>query len=216
MRLALPFVLGLVFLCSGCQHKEVKWLREGTKQGKSGAYDDALHSFEMAIQLNPNSAQAYQGKGYTLELMGRQDEAMQAFDKAIALEANYPQPWLSKGMLYLKMQKPADANMAFTRALQLNPDWDQAHFEKGLALAETERYADAIQEFSAAIGLSPSVAASYFGRAKSYLCKGDTLRFFADLKSAVKLDTTYFSKARSDSSLIGMHAFPEFVRIVER
>ena len=216
MKFALPFILCLTLFVTACQRKEVKWLQEGTKAGKAGFYGEALHAFEMAIQANPNSAPAYQGKGYTLELMGKQTEAMQSFDSAIALNANYPQAWLSKGMLYLKLNKPEDAGMAFTRALQLQPDWDQAHFEKGVALSATTRYDDAITEFSTAIHISPQVAASYYARGKAHLEKGDTTGFLSDLKTAMKLDTAYVSRARNDSDLTALSENVQFKTIVKR
>jgi tetratricopeptide (TPR) repeat protein len=210
----LGLLVSWLLIFTACTRKDVKWLREGTKQGKAGEYENALHSFDMAIQENPNSAQAFQGKGYTLELLGRNDEAMQAYDHAIDLNAEYPQSWLSKGMLYLKLDKPEDALMAFTRALQLRPDWDQAHYEEGLALQQVGRLDDAIAQFTAAMKYSPPLAVVYYGRAKAYLDKGDSAAFFADLKKAVSLDTAYARKAASDSSLTEMRANPEFQHVI--
>ena len=217
MKVVLAILLGaLLLFVTACQRKDVKWLREGTREGKAGAYDNALHAFEMAIQENPQSAQAWQGKGYTLELMGKPAEAMAAFDTAIALNAEYPQPWLSKGMLYLKQDRAEDANMAFTRALQLQPDWDQAHYERGLALTDLFRYDDAIAEFTQAAALSPSLGAIYYGRAKAYLARSDTARFWSDLKSAVSLDTATTAKALQDSTLAAVRQNAQFERIIRK
>jgi len=212
----LPNLLCFLLLFTACTRKDVKMLREGTQEGKAGQYEAALRSFESAIQENPYSAQAFQGKGYTLELLGRTDDAMRAYDHAIDLDTDYPQPWLSKGMLYLKLHQSENALMAFTRALQLRPDWDQAHYEKGLALMRVERFDDAIEEFTAAMKNGPRLAIVHYGRAEAYLDKGDTTAFLKDLKEAVSLDTTYAGKAAADSSLAGMRENPEFRRVISR
>ena len=48
-------------------------------------FDDALASYDRAIALAPDYAEAYANRGVTLEELKRFDEAVASYDRAIAL-----------------------------------------------------------------------------------------------------------------------------------
>ena len=53
-----------------------------------GKFQEALNFCEKAIQLNPNCARAYHGKGVILTLQKRYDAARKSYDKAIELASS--------------------------------------------------------------------------------------------------------------------------------
>jgi Flp pilus assembly protein TadD len=50
-----------------------------------GKYREAINNFDIAIQLNPNVADSYIGKGPSLEKLGQDEEAIFLYEKAIEL-----------------------------------------------------------------------------------------------------------------------------------
>ena len=53
-----------------------------------GKFEEALKSFDKAIELDQNYAAVYNHKGWTLTKMGKFHEAIPFYDKAIALDPN--------------------------------------------------------------------------------------------------------------------------------
>ena len=51
-------------------------------------YQEAIKSFDKAIEINPNYAVVYNHKGWTLTKLERFHEAIACYDKAIALDPN--------------------------------------------------------------------------------------------------------------------------------
>src|SRR6266700_683593 len=58
-------------------------------------YQEALLAFEQAIQLDPNDAVIYNGKGLALSNLNRYGEALAAYEQAIRLDPNITTPYNS-------------------------------------------------------------------------------------------------------------------------
>ncbi len=58
----------------------------GKKQLEDGHYDDALNSFEQAIQINQKDPDLWNFKGITLRSLGRYDEAIECFNKSLEID----------------------------------------------------------------------------------------------------------------------------------
>ena len=56
-------------------------------------FDEAIKSYEQAIKLNPDYAEAYSNKGNTLRRQFKLDEAIISYNKSIFLEFR----WKSAG-----------------------------------------------------------------------------------------------------------------------
>src|SRR5882672_6463704 len=67
-------------------------------QAKSGKLDDAVQSYNQAIQLDPSGTAQYNyNLGAILMNAGRTDEAIAAFDKSIAADPSKPDAYFQKG-----------------------------------------------------------------------------------------------------------------------
>ncbi|MDE5090983.1 MAG: tetratricopeptide repeat protein, partial [Trichodesmium sp. St18_bin3_1_1] len=56
----------------------------GNKLLREGKLEEAIASYEKAIELNPQFAWSYQNMGHAFEKLGRIDEAIAAFRQAVA------------------------------------------------------------------------------------------------------------------------------------
>src|SRR5689334_24606337 len=59
--------------------------------------DEALASFDKAIELQPNNFSAWHWKGVTLDVLGKPMEAIVCFEQAIRILPRDPMPYLDKG-----------------------------------------------------------------------------------------------------------------------
>ena len=90
-----------------------------TKNEAKDAFAKVIELDEKAIELNHNDANAWQRKGWALDLLGRHDAALQCFDKAIEPDPGYCWPWLSKGQVLQELGRSVDAEAFFAKAREL-------------------------------------------------------------------------------------------------
>jgi len=64
------------------------WCARGAALKKSGALQDALHSYVRALALRPDYAPAWHYRANALRALGRKDEAVAAYRQALALGAD--------------------------------------------------------------------------------------------------------------------------------
>ena len=64
------------------KNDEKSWSARGFAYIMKKDYDQALHSFEQAIVVNPQNAENWINKASVLKVMGKESEANVAIDKA--------------------------------------------------------------------------------------------------------------------------------------
>jgi len=86
----------------------------------------------MAIQLDPNDADAYYNRGITYYHKGQYDRAIENFNKAIALDQNYALAYNNRGVAYDKKGQHDRAIEDYNKAIALDPNFAQAYTSRGL------------------------------------------------------------------------------------
>jgi tetratricopeptide (TPR) repeat protein len=107
----------------------------GISLTQNGSYDEALINYNMALELDPDYADALDNKGSTLILMGQYDEAESIYDKLLI---NYPSSSVSlfkKGMVLAAKGDPEAALVYYDKSLfslknGSNIDYE-SHFDIG-------------------------------------------------------------------------------------
>lgn len=134
--------------------------------------DASLESFDTALSLKHNYAEAFCNKGLLLHDMGRLEEAMQSFDKALAGQPRYAQAFNNKGNALIAMGRFAEALLCFEEALGIKRDYAQAHSNRGLALQHLGRLQEAIDACAEAMRLDPRFYQAYNNCANAYKALG--------------------------------------------
>jgi tetratricopeptide (TPR) repeat protein len=65
------------------------WLNKGNSLYNQGKYEDAIHAYDRALELDPLDPEVWQNKGYALNKLGKNKEANECFWKATGLKAGY-------------------------------------------------------------------------------------------------------------------------------
>lgn len=97
----------LAILAGGCAHQKPSLIQSTPK----------LEILNKQIRINPNDAQAYSNRGYTLALLGRKTEARADLQRAVALKDNAPMR-NRVGWAYFNMGDFAEALREFELAAQ--------------------------------------------------------------------------------------------------
>jgi tetratricopeptide (TPR) repeat protein/CHAT domain-containing protein len=145
-----------------------QYLNSGKQCLEFGNYSIALNLFEQSIALNPELAEAWDGKAATLRKLGRHEEAIAASEKAIALRINVvcnnARFWFDQGVLQLKAENFEAAINSFSQAIKFKSDDHEAWNNRGVALERLGCYEDAITSYDQAIKFKPDCYEAWCGR----------------------------------------------------
>lgn len=88
--LAVVLLVGSVLAgCGGTAKDTAEWhFDQGNKLYSQGRYNEAIEEYTWAIELDPNSTEAYGNRGNAYKLQGMKAEALADFEKVITLTDN--------------------------------------------------------------------------------------------------------------------------------
>ena len=115
----------------------------------------AEREFRAAVELNPNSAEAYQAHGYLLLALGRPDAAEREVQKALELDPLSPAINATLAWVHYLGRDYEGCLQQCRRTLDLFPDFVAAVQVSGLALIQQNKSQLAEQELAKAEKLSP-------------------------------------------------------------
>jgi protein O-GlcNAc transferase len=144
-----------------------------------GRYQEALASYDRAVSLKPNYAEAYNDRGNTLLSLHRPAEALASYDRALALKPNFAEFQNNRGNALIQMRRQAEALASYDRAIVLKPNYAEAHNGRGIALCNLGRPAEALASYDRAIALKPDYA-------DAYQCRGNLLNDLGRLNEALE------------------------------
>jgi tetratricopeptide (TPR) repeat protein len=129
---------------------------QGNTLRTQGRRDEALVSFQQAMQRNPQSPQAWFHLGFMYAELGRYPEALAAYDQALALDEQFALVWASKANVLVQLRRYDEALTACDGALVLDPNSDFAWNNKGVALAGLGRPIEALAAYDSALTRNPN------------------------------------------------------------
>jgi len=119
-------------------------------------YEEALLTFEHAIELDPNLPLAHYDKGVAFAHLQRNEEALLAYEQVIQQDPNYVRAYVNKGGALIHLKRYEEAVLAFEQAIQQDPTSTNAYKYKGVALGHLERYNDAMDAYNKTLQLAPT------------------------------------------------------------
>jgi tetratricopeptide (TPR) repeat protein len=122
---------------------------------KLGRLDEAVASYDKAIEFKPDNDAAWYNRGVALHKLGRLDDAVASYDKVIGFKPNYHEAWYNRGVALYKLDRLDEAVASFDKAIEFKPDNDAAWYNRGVALHKLGRLDDAVASYDRAIEFKP-------------------------------------------------------------
>jgi tetratricopeptide (TPR) repeat protein len=63
-------------------------------------YEEAISSYDKAVEIKPDNHEAWDNKGLSLAYLGRFEEAITSYNLALAIQPDYPNAWYNKACAY--------------------------------------------------------------------------------------------------------------------
>jgi len=88
---------------------------------KKGDYQNAVKSYNKALELFPSFSLCYRNLGLVYEKTGKDDEAVKAYKQAISFSPDYAVAHFYLGKLYHRLNKRAEASKELKKSVELDP-----------------------------------------------------------------------------------------------
>ena len=151
------FVLGIgsfgaIFMLNRLNNKNaIELYNQGNTLIQLQRYQEALATYEKAIDIKPDYPQALYGQGKALFQLKKYQESLIAYDQAIQIQPNYLEAWTNRGFVLVRLKRYSEAIATVDKALQLKNDDPQIWQLKGDIFIKISQYNDAIKAYEQAI-----------------------------------------------------------------
>ncbi len=155
---------------------------------RAGQYDAAVASFDDAVKLKADHANALNNKGVTLEKQRKLDEAATAFKAAIAVDGNNGFAHFNLGLVLFKLRRFKEAEASFERATVVDPELGDAKFFLGeicFQLGDTKK---ALRLYKDALHSNPDDASTHRRVGDIHLQSGELDLAIGEYWAAVDAD----------------------------
>jgi tetratricopeptide (TPR) repeat protein len=150
------FGLSLTVL-TGCTPSGPRALMDGERLIKEGKYDQAIGRLQLATQLLPAHAQAWNHLGLAYQYSGQASAAIKAYEQARRCDPNLAVVRYNVGCLYLEQGNPAAAANELTAFTVLRRDSVEGWLQLGRAHLRTQQYDYAERSFQNVLHLRPNM-----------------------------------------------------------
>ena len=129
-------------------------------------YQEALDDCNKAIEIDPEYAAPYNGRGNTYRDLKQYDKALADYNKAIELDPEYANPYNGRGNTYHELEQYDKALADYNKANELEPDYPYPYYNRAELLYSLGKheYENALKDYEKANVLFESVNDYFYGR----------------------------------------------------
>jgi tetratricopeptide (TPR) repeat protein len=117
-----------------------EWFDRGNKLYRLGRYEEAISSYDRAIEINPDLHEVWYNLGVSLSNLGRYADAIASYDRAIAINPDYHEFWSNRGVSLGNLGRYADAIASHDRAIEIKPDKHEDWSSRGFMFGGRDGY----------------------------------------------------------------------------
>jgi len=150
------------------ESESVTFYLQGFNSLGRGEYVDAERTFTTVVELEPEFARGWDGRGQAFMLQGKYDEAMLDFDRAIELKPNLSVAYANRSLSRVAMSDLEGAERDARRAYELDDESVAAHLVLGRVEANRGDPDSALEWFDLAVATDPEDASTWWWRGRFY------------------------------------------------
>jgi tetratricopeptide (TPR) repeat protein len=146
-----------------------KWLGDLLVRSPRRLYDQAILSYQKALELSPDYAEAMVGLGDARQAKGQFDEAIAEYKRVLQLEPDNARVHFGLGKIYYnEKQLYHEAVAEYQQAIAQDPRFLDAHMSLGEIYEEKGLYQQAIAQYNQVLSLDPRHPEATYGLAMAY------------------------------------------------
>jgi len=145
------------------------WCEQGYCLAHLRRWDEALASFDKAIELDQANVEAWSYRGTALGNLRRYREALASFDEVIKQAPHDTHAWLYRGSALDELGRHDEALAAYDKAIELKAHDVRAWNSRGAVLGNLGRYDESLASCNKAIELGDQFSNVFFNRSEALL-----------------------------------------------
>src|SRR5579872_4210912 len=130
----------------------------GTALQQGGRREEAVHAFDKAIELRPDSTELWRYRGNVLAELNRWDHALASFQQVLRLNPNDQDAACKSGSMLFNLERWDEALACAELSGQVNPDHAVTLQLRALAKSKLGRTEEALADIERAHALDPGDA----------------------------------------------------------
>jgi tetratricopeptide (TPR) repeat protein len=124
--------------------------------------EEALESFLLTRDLNPDALEAWFNCGLVYQRIGQLEDALACYQGAIRISPDNPKTWCNLSSVCIERGDLVEAEKAVRQALAIKPDYARAWDNLASVLSAQNRLPEAAEACQQAIRLQPSLHSAWF------------------------------------------------------
>jgi tetratricopeptide (TPR) repeat protein len=168
-----------------------QYVAQGIKFEQEKQFDKAAESFQQAIKLNPNLADAYHGLGAVYISMGRSPDALEPLKTAARLNPENSTIRLNLGATLSNLRRYNESISELNEAKRLSPNDGRIYNMFGNVYSNLAQFDDAIASYRKAIELNSEVGANQHNVGLMFMRQGKFSEAITPLQEALKISPRY-------------------------
>jgi predicted O-linked N-acetylglucosamine transferase (SPINDLY family) len=133
----------------------------GVAQSQLELFNEAIESYQHAINLKPDFAAAFNNLGNAFREKGEFDKAFECFNQALEIKPNFAEAHNNLGNVFKSKGSLNKAIPSYRRAIELKPKYQEAHYNLGFALKEIGDFDNSVICYKNSLALKPDHAEAY-------------------------------------------------------
>jgi tetratricopeptide (TPR) repeat protein len=159
----------------------------GNTLHQMGDVESALVSYNKAVKINPDFAEAHYRIGGVINDQGDFDAAINSYKVAIKLKPDYAEAYIDMGNA-LNDQGNLEASIdIYKRAIKIKPNYAEAYYNMGLVLYSKGNLDSAIDSYKQALQIKPDNAEAYIDMGNAFKAKDDLQAAADSYRQALKI-----------------------------
>jgi tetratricopeptide (TPR) repeat protein len=169
--------------------REKSYISMGDTLRETQRFDEAVHYYKLAMQENPQSAEAMSNIGLVLKAANQLEQAQTIQLKAIGIDPTYAKAYINLGVLLAGQRDLDEAEHYLKQAVVLSPERVLAHQNLGSALHMNGKSREAIATYEKAVAINPKDARVLSNLALSYMDDGGHDKAVEMCRLALEIDS---------------------------
>jgi tetratricopeptide (TPR) repeat protein len=120
-----------------------------------GEYQQTIHEFNEALELDSHDAQAYEERGWAYFFLKEYQQAIDDFERVLELDSNNIQGHNGRGQIHMRFKEYQQALIHIERIVELVPTDYLGYVLRGTVYRELKEYQRAIDDLEYALELNP-------------------------------------------------------------
>ncbi len=180
-------------------------------------FDDALASYDHALKLTPDFADAWFNRGVTLANLKRPEEALASYDKALDLAPGDAAAWANRGTLLLEMDRAEEALESVERSLAITTEFAEVWNSLGIVLQALGRTDQALGAYDKALVMALDYAQARMNRGVLLQTLGRLDEALTSYDKALAINPDYAEALANRSDILThLRRLPEALAGVEK